>query len=347
MNHNKLAMDLDYILSHTQPIWNELRDQSLFITGGTGFFGTWLLETLVWANEKLNLNMSFVVLTRDKNAFAKKAPHLINNKCIQFHLGDVRNFDFPTAKFSYVIHAATEASAKLNQENPKEMLDTILEGTRHVLKFAATIKPKKFLFVSSGAVYGKQPAEIECVDETYSGRPLLTAGSAYAFGKYIAEEECITHAKQHDYEMKIARCFAFVGPYLPLDIHFAIGNFIRDGLAKKTIHINGDGTPYRSYLYAADLIIWLLHILCRGDAGVAYNVGSDESISIAELAKLVAKCFEDSPEVVIAKAAEPGKLAERYVPSVQKVRKELGLTEKISLVNAIEKTIEWYRFMNL
>jgi nucleoside-diphosphate-sugar epimerase len=341
MNQNFLANDLNYILENTESIWRELNNQRIFLTGGTGLFGTWLLETFAWANKNLALNLSVVILTRDKNNFAKKAPHLVNNPMFEFIMGDVRDYAFPSGHFSHVIHAATEASAKLNLENPQLMLETVLQGTRHTLDCAAAIKAKKFLFVSSGAVYGKQPSTIECVAEDYSGKP--DSASAYALGKSAAEQECLLHAKQNQYEMKIARCFAFVGPHLPLDTHFAIGNFIRDGLLGKPLHVNGDGTPYRSYLYMADLVIWLLHILCHGESGDVYNVGSDESISIAELANRVASCFNPRPAVNIATIADPQKLPERYVPSVQKVKTNLHLSEGIPLTDAILKTIAWYQ----
>jgi len=127
---NPLAEDLDHILKHTEGLWEELRDQRIFITGGTGFFGCWLLESFAWANDNLHLNAESLVLTRNYEAFLKKAPHLATNPAIKFHIGDVRDFEFPEGQFPFVIHAATEASAKLNETNPLLMWDTIIEGTR-------------------------------------------------------------------------------------------------------------------------------------------------------------------------------------------------------------------------
>ena len=337
---NSLAQDLDDILVRTYDLWDELRSQRIFITGGTGFFGCWLLESLIWANDKLGLNAEVVVLTRNYDAFRKKAPHLANHPSIQFIIGDVTSFNFPEGNFSHVIHAATEASAKLNEENPLLMFDTIVQGTRHTLEFAKLCQAKKFLLTSSGAVYGKQPSALTHIPEDYIGAPDPThAPSAYGEGKRAAEMLCTLYGKQYGFETKIARCFAFVGPYLPLDTHFAIGNFIRDGLQGGPILVNGDGTPYRSYLYAADLAVWLWTILLKGRSCYPYNVGSDFDLSISRIAHLVAQVFQPQVEVIIAQKPLAGKEAERYVPLTNRALSDLGLKSMIGLEDAIKRTI--------
>jgi dTDP-glucose 4,6-dehydratase len=136
-------------------------------------------------------------------------------------------------------------------------------------------------------------------------------------------------------------CFAFVGPYLNLNIHYAVGNFIRDGLAGGPIYVSGDGTPYRSYLYAADLAIWLWTLLFRGEPGEAYNVGSEDAISIRDLAYEVVASFSSSPKVVIAKSPALGRPKERYVPSVKKAKERLNLDSWINLGEALQRTIRW------
>jgi nucleoside-diphosphate-sugar epimerase len=363
---NPLANDLDHVLDYTRDLWDELRGERLFITGGTGFFGCWLLESFLWANqrldlkahaviltrwllesflwanERLKLNAQATVLSRNPQAFMTKSPRLALNLAVTLLQGNVRSFDFPAGTFSHMIHAAAEASAQLNADAPLLMLDTIVEGTRRTLDFSMVCGTKKFLLVSSGAVYGKQPRDLTHIPEDYPGAPNpLDPGSAYGQGKRLAEYLCVLYAPQAKIEMKIARCFAFVGPYMPLDIHFAIGNFIRDGLNGGPIVILGDGTPRRSYLYASDLAIWLWTILFRGVPMRPYNVGSDESFSIAEVAHCVAKQFHKKLAVEIRGKANPNMPAERYVPSTYLAQNELNLKTTISLHISIMRTKKW------
>jgi len=342
MVSNKLEDDLTAILERGAPLWPVLKGARFFITGGTGFIGTWLLESLVWLNEHLELDMHAVVLTRNADAFKLKAPHIANHTGITLLSGDVRDFTFPEGKFTIVIHGATDASAKLNAEDPIRMFDTIVEGTRRTLDFAVQSGAKRFLFLSSGAVYGEQPSHIRHTSETdRNGPDCASTGSAYAEGKRTAELLCVLYAKQHGLDAKLARCFAFVGPHLPLDSHFAIGNFIRDAMAKGTIQVNGDGTPYRSYLYAADLTLWLWTVLVNGKTAIPYNVGSDEAISIGELASLVDRTLGGGG-IDIREKPRADIPPKRYVPSVTRAKTELGLEQSTTLEQAIIKTARWH-----
>lgn len=341
LQYNPLAGDLDLILTHTEGLWEELRGKRIFITGGTGFFGCWLLESFAWANYKLNLDASALVLTRNYDAFLKNKPHLACNSAFQFRIGDVRNFNFPEGECSHIIHAATtSAVTTFNNVDPLETFDIIVEGTRHTLDFAAQCNARKFLLTSSGVVYGKQPFEMTHVSEDYYDSSVPSGKySAVGEGKRAAELLCTLYSRKYGLETKIARCFSFVGPYLPLDVHYAVGNFMRDALNGGLIMVKGDGTPYRSYLYAADLAIWLWTILFKGESCCAYNVGSEEATTIAELANTVSQSFQNPVEVRIAKSPDPNSPPDRYVPSTKRAQINLGIRQTVNLKTAIERTI--------
>ncbi len=334
--------DLDHVLAHTGKFWAGARGATFFITGGTGFFGIWLLESFARANDTLALGMRAVVLTRNPAAFAQRAPHLAARGDLVFHQGDLRSFAFPAGRFTHLIHAAADTGVWTKNQSADGLLDRIAAGTRRLLDFAAGAGVKYFLLISSGSVYGPQPAGMTNVSEDYPGiADPLPPGSAWAEGKRMAEQLCAVHASQHSHALKIARCFAFVGPHL--DENYAIGNFIRDALRGGPVQVAGDGTPRRSYLYAADLAIWLWTLLFAAPPGRAYNVGSPAEVSIAELARAVSTASGEQLRVQIAGTPEPGRPLSRYVPAVDRAEVELGLRVWIPLAEAIRKTIAWQR----
>lgn len=305
----------------------------IFLTGGTGFLGKWLLEHFQ------ALGIKVVVLSRNPGRFIDRFPEIGENQSITFIQGDVRDFSFPSGQFDYVIHAATEASVKLDQENPDEMYSVIVDGTKRVLEFSRQAGVKRALYVSSGAVYGVQPPELSHIPETFLGYPV----TPYGKGKLKAEQMCL----ESGIEAVIARCFAFVGPGIPLDSHFAIGNFIGNCLRNEPIEIKGDGTPLRSYMHGNDLADWLMGILQHGCSGEVYNVGSDEAVSIRDLAFKVRACAGMLSPITIQGKPSAGALPSRYIPSVNKAKEELGVCVRITLDDAIKQTIDWYRNQRL
>lgn len=331
--------DLQHILSKTQQLWQEVRGKKIFITGGTGFFGKWLLESFLYINQQLELNAQFIVLTRNPDSFIEQFPFYHQHTEVKFLKGDLLTFEFPEESFDYIVHAATEADALLNKTKPLVMLDTITEGTRRILDFAMQQPAlKSLLFTSSGAVYGKQPENITHIKENeYHPVDINNPANAYAEGKRLAELYCSIYAINNKLPVKIARCFAFVGPYLPLNKHFAVGNFILNAINNEDIIIKGDGTPYRSYLYAADLAVWLWTILFKGDNNKPYNVGSDDAYSIKELAQLVQQT-NTNINVVVQGVRDESKPIERYVPDVQLAKTELGLSVDYDINKSIQKT---------
>jgi nucleoside-diphosphate-sugar epimerase len=351
-----LQEDLDDILAAAPDLWEALRGRTLFLTGGTGYYGCWLLESFAHLNAALDLRARVVVLTRRPEAFREKMPHLSADPAIRLVQGDVRQLDAndirrqlaPEApgRFDFVIHAAAETDSRLYETQTFAMLDTIIEGTRAALDFARAAGARRFLFASSGAVYGRQPADMTHVPEEYSGGPdtsRFSALNAYAEAKRLAETLCAGYHALHGLETLIARPFASIGPHLALDWHFALGNFIADALAGRQIVIRGDGTPYRSYLYAADQTLWLWTILLRGQPARPYNVGSADGRPLREVADVVAGMVTPKLPVCVARESAPAQPPERYVPDVSRIERELGVRESVTLPDAIRRTLRWHR----
>lgn len=320
--------------------WRRLEGRRLFITGGTGFVGKWLLSTLVDVNRRLDLNVQATVLTRDPAAFHAAMPLLAGSPELHWLQGDVRDFAFPDTNFDTIIHAATDVVACTTPEN---IFATCVEGTQRVLELAAQASARDLLLVSSGAVYGRQPPALACVPEDYPGAPdPLLPGSAYGEGKRAAEWLCAAAAARSGLRVATARCFAFIGPHLPLDKRFAIGNFLDAAMSSREIVIQGDGTPHRSYLYAADMAAWLWAVLLLGRNGAAYNVGSTEALSIAALAGRVCSALRVSPSIRIMGTLDLSSTPERYVPENRRAREELGLARPLPLDEAILRTARWH-----
>ena len=339
--------DLAHILSFTRQLWERARGKRIFLTGATGFFGAWLLESLAYCNRELQLELDATVLCRNPETAASRMPHLARETSIRFVAGDIRSFNFPEQNHDFVIHAAAPTSGA-EAAQPLNLLTTLVNGTERTLEFAQARDAKAFLFVSSGAVYGPQPENLSHIPEKYRGGPdWLNPTAAYAEGKRVSEQMCSLYACNSEIQFSVARCFAFVGPHLPLDQHFAIGNFIGDALAGRNISIRGDGTPMRSYLYAADLAIWLWTLLlseseCRAEPRV-FNVGSGDAISIRELALAVIEELNPTLSVEIASERVAGTPSLQYVPDVREAEIRLGLRPMIGLREAIRRTAEWYR----
>jgi nucleoside-diphosphate-sugar epimerase len=349
---NPLAHELDGIIESMGGLWEELRGQRGFITGGTGFFGCWLLESFAWANSKLGLGASLVVLSRDAAAFQMKAPHLAQDPGFHFINGDVVRLDHPdisrqlgvaSAKFDFVIHAATDVQISRDGGDLLRLFDTIVGGTRRALQLAVEAGAKRFLLTSSGAIYGPQPPELTHLPEEHLGAPDPTApASTYGEAKRTAELLCTLFAQRHGVNVTIARCFAFLGPYLSLSAPLAISDFIDSGLRGHRIEIRGARPTFRSYLYAADLAVWLWTILLRGRTCRPYNVGSEVSLEMQEIAAAVAAAFEPSREIHFSTPRRPGEEVSRYIPSTRRAAVELGLSERTSLTEALRRTIQWH-----
>ena len=314
---------------------------NILITGGTGFFGKSILAYLKKSPYSNGIRKLFI---NSRNPESIK--EFFNLEDFPFEVSffkhDLREKIEFDQSIDYIIHAAAESGTSLGITDPITMRNVVVEGTRNILDFAKINNIKRILFISSGAIYGKQPSNIKAIKEDCLNSPdILDPNNAYACSKRQAENLCSLYHHHYGIDFVIARCFAFLGPYLPLNQHFAIGNFILDGLSENDILINGDGKTIRSYLFADDLSDWLIKILFDGKSGEAYNVGSNENITIHDLAKLVSKCFDNKPQIKVM--GKPSKLIDNYVPNVDKIKNDLMAIQNTTLIDSSKKTIRFHQ----
>ncbi|MEY4530063.1 MAG: hypothetical protein RLZZ156_784 [Deinococcota bacterium] len=337
-----LPIDYDFILNRLETDFKAQSGSHWFITGATGLFGKWFLETLLESNKKFNTKFRITALSRDPERFKITMPHLGNHQDLQWIRGDVSSFVFPKEPMDFMIHAAAEIQNS-NTDVPSKVFEQQLEATKHFIEFCQVNSKAKVLFTSSGAVYGQIPSDMTHVPETYLGAPDVSKHNA-AYGEAKRVSELLFHCAklEFDLDFKISRTFAVLGAHLPLDSHFAIGNFIGQAMQQKPIQILSDGTPTRSYLYMAEHTVWLFKILFHGESTRAYNVGSDNSRSILETAQAVSREFQDF-SIEVAQPPQPNKTISRYVPSIERIKTELGLNIEIPLQEAIKRTLHWWQ----
>lgn len=339
--------DLDLVLSLTPGFWRRFGGSRLLITGATGFIGNWLVQTVQRANDVLDSRIEIVALSRDPKRARKTHPDVFDRTDIRLVAGDVCSFADPGGQLDLCVHAATDVADPGRTGNALHTFDSIVAGTRQVLDVAQSHGVSRFLLTSSGAVYGPQPPDLVLVEESYSGAPDPTQiNAAYGNGKRAAEWLTSAYAAQgrtRGFEATIARIFALLGPGMPLDGTFAAGNFVRDVLAGTPIVIRGDGRPVRSYLYMADLCVWLLRLLESGESGQAYNVGSEQPISVRDLAEQVLLAVGSPLAIEIRTPSDDASLPPRYVPDTRKARQSLELREVTPLSLALQKTLHWTR----
>ncbi|MEB3243201.1 MAG: NAD(P)-dependent oxidoreductase [Cyanobacteriota bacterium] len=315
------------------------KPKRILITGGTGFFGRAILKSMQaspWPDAQIS------ILSREPSQFLERYPSFANIGQVELIKGDIQvRQSLPWGQaYTHILHAATDSTHGPSL-SPMQRYKQIVAGTENILELAVSAGAERFLLTSSGGIYGPQPADLASFREDWLGGPSLSdPNSAYSQGKRAAEHLCALFRHAHGLPISIARCFAFIGPDLPLDAHFAIGNFIRDALSADVITVAGDGTPLRTYLDQSDLAHWLRTLLLEGKDGETYNVGSDEVVSMAQLAHLVRDLIAPAKAVRILGRPEPSAARQRYVPNIEKARELHGLSVSIPLADAIRTTAQ-------
>lgn len=347
--HNHITQsflsDLKEVNEYSRSDLELLVNSNVVITGASGFIGTWL--TLSWASARKEFRGEgkLLLTSRSPHSILEQA-FRIDGKCpVHVISSDIKNFTIPNEFHKgHIIHAATPASASLNSDDPYKMFNVIVEGQERILAEALRAS-SRLLFLSSGAVYGNQPLELEKLSEEYTFENHKSGKiSAYHEGKRAAEIQSDIAVLRWGADVVTARLFAFIAPFLPFGTHFAAGNFMQDALQKSQIVIKSGGGSVRSYQYGTDLCSSLWALLVRGTKGEKYNVGSEDAITIKELAYAVARNVNPLAKVEIT-GVDTKENTTRYVPSIKKIGYQLKLENKVDLDEAIQRTALWWQQM--
>ena len=288
-----------------------------------------MLESFLHAGTKMNLPFRALALTRNARHFANYLPHIASDSRVELLESDVEAMPIPDGPVDYVVHSLFAPAALPEMEKHFEL------ATGKLLEIAAEKGACGCLLCSTGAVY-KPAVDRAPISEDW---PRFGAGYPLSYARIRAqvEDQWAAGCSKSGMPGVIARGFAFVGPRLPLDGQFAVGNFLGDLLLGRRIKVRGDGTPIRSYLYAADLAARLWLLLLGGQPG-PYNVGSDRTLTIQEAAHAVAGLL--CPPAGIDLLLEDSTFS-YYVPDTALIDQAFGLAEPIAFADALARTWRW------
>ena len=326
--------------------WMSLGNAHILLTSGTGFFGSWMIASFA-AARSLGLPIEMTVLSRDPELFLQMHPSLRTISGLTFRKGDVTSATIPFS-ISHIVHLAMGETDGASGDSP------IVAGTKHILAEAKRVGTTRLLLASSGAVYGNAPLRGDGNaplrgggGREYSDTPIETAIHADArlaatgIANRAAELLCREVSAARDLETVIARGFDFCGPLFPVDSRYVISTFMSAMLNGLPIHVK---TPnaVRSFLDGRDLAIAFWRLLARGRSGEAYNVGSDESVTMAELADLFrAVAWKQSLQVPEIRMSGVMQGADIFRPSIAKIRTELGWRPTVSLRESLLSQAQW------
>jgi dTDP-glucose 4,6-dehydratase len=315
--------------------FQEFDGSTITILGGTGFIGQWLIQALNEFGSNFGFSSEIRVVTRD----ARKAHRLLVEE-----LGlklKIAEYDFTSGstdleKSDFFINGATPSQKKTGLQNTDSVYISSVNASYSIIRSAKKYRNiPKVVNLSSGIVYGSQ----EISERNQIERSIfitLNSRSGYLNAKIDSELIFSEAAAAGQVNSVSPRLYAFAGPGIVLDEHFAVGNFLRDGLEGNQIVINGNPSTMRSYMYPTDLTIWILSALLE-PKNLNVNIGSEIPISMLDLANLIS----DMTSKKGVKILGDDKVASNYVPSTLCFRQNYGVSEQIDLSNGLERWIEW------
>ena len=338
--------DLNQIVK-SNIIWDRFKNKTVLVSGGAGLLPSYLVQSLLHANRVHNLKLKVICMSRSSESLNKRLGHCLSDPYFKAIIHDVtRPIPVEIMPSDFVIHAASQASPKFYAIDPVGTLLTNTIGTQHLLEYSVRSKAERFMFFSSGEVYGAPLNPMEPITETsYGYLDPMNVRSCYAESKRIGETLSIAWAKQYGLDSVVVRPFHTYGPEMALDDGRVFADFVADVVAKRDIVVKGDGSEKRCFCYLADATVGFLSVLLNGINSEAYNVANPFcEISMKNLAKLISNLF---PNRNIKIRFEDSGTKKNYIrspilkalPSIEKIKK-LGWLPETSLEEGFAKTIK-------
>jgi len=326
-----ISEDLDRIISACSVEMDRLSGKSLLITGGSGFVGRYLVESVIRFNDTHGGKRCRLLLpTRQPDSLRKRYRMQVEvDEIVAARWGEGHTVDLKGDSCDYIVHAASPSSTKQVMEDPDRTLRDMVSMSSSIASLGKQCGSKRSILISSGAIYGEQPSEMQAIPEEFLGGPDLSkASSCYGEGKRLSE----MLFRLSGIDCRIARVFSLTGPYQDLSSGFAVPDLIWQAAEKDHIRLRGDGTPVRNYCYATDLAIFLFKLLLGKPKHDVYNVGCREgTITIAELAQTISAIFGGVGVTKGPKIGDVTAIRSRYVPQLDRMyefyRPHTGLRE--------------------
>jgi dTDP-glucose 4,6-dehydratase len=340
---SELRQDCLKASSYQSDVRSKLALTRIAVTGGTGFLGTWIAETIAALNDEYDLKITLDLYARNTIEWEKKYPYLSSRADIGLYSQDIRSsFQF-RSETNYVIHAAGIPNNRVHASDPLRVVQTTVEGIKNTLDAATQLDNLiRFVNVSSSLVSGVPNREGNLAESDYFAIPSGQLHMVYMDAKRSAESIATIYRSQLRMPISTIRPFTFTGPHQSLDRPWAINSFLSDALMGRNIRIHGDGSVRRSYLYGSDAAWWTLASLVNGADGAVYNLGSPVAISHIELAQLISEKINPKPSIELNSASSKmGQLDELY-PSLTHTQSRLGVIQTCKLDDAIDKTWRWF-----
>ncbi len=322
--------------------FSELDNESILITGGTGFIGKWVAEMILFINKTNKTNIKLYLTGRNIDKFEEQVPHLLENNFITLIKQDVKySYNLPN-DVNYIIHAAGSPDNREHVSQPLSVIETFYKGTQSILDAATRLNTiKKVIHLSSHRVYGKNTSG-QLINENFEGTiDILNIPNSYTEAKRISETLCAFYRSIYKLPIVVLRPFALIGPYQDLGKPWAINNFIRDAILGGPIRILGNSNTIRSYMYGSDMAYWILKSLLLGKNGESYNLGSDQPISLNDLAIEIKNQLNNKIDIHYKSSMNCREEISKIIPDTAKIKKDLGVIETFTIAQSLERTIIW------